>query len=409
MSRVRPLPRFPYDPLMNLAVPPATAEKPPLCGHLLIVDDEPLVRTYLSRTLRAAGHQVTTAADGTAALASYQQHRFDIIVSDITMPTMDGIDFLRAIRERDREISVVLLTGNPTLLTAQRAVEYSAFRYLTKPVPDLELHAVIQEALALQHDNRARRLAHFSDSAQDALREIRAGKETILDQTLSSLWMAFQAIVKVSDRQVFAFEALMRSRVDALPNPGAILSSAEELGKLDAVGRRVRFLMGAKATQRHEHTFFINLHSNDLLDESLYEPSSPLSQVASRVVLEITERASLDRIDDPRKCATRLRALGYRLALDDLGSGYSGLASFAELAPEFAKIDISLVRDIEKSPVKQRLVRAIVSLCKESGTLIVAEGVETAAERDALAELGCDLLQGFLFGRPDPELGFRGW
>jgi EAL domain-containing protein (putative c-di-GMP-specific phosphodiesterase class I) len=120
------------------------------------------------------------------------------------------------------------------------------------------------------------------------------------------------------------------------------------------------------------------------------------------VVFEITERATLDSISDlPRRMA-RLRSLGYRIALDDLGAGYSGLSSFTQLEPDVVKVDMSLIRGIEGSAMKQKLVGSVVTLCAELGILIIAEGIETPGERDALVTLGGDLCQGYLFARPGP-------
>jgi EAL domain-containing protein (putative c-di-GMP-specific phosphodiesterase class I) len=90
------------------------------------------------------------------------------------------------------------------------------------------------------------------------------------------------------------------------------------------------------------------------------------------------------------------------VAVDDLGAGYAGLTSFAMLSPEVVKIDMSLVRGIDQNPVTQRIIRSVVTLCRDMRVNLVAEGVETAAERDTLLALGCDLLQGYFFGRPAP-------
>ena len=97
------------------------------------------------------------------------------------------------------------------------------------------------------------------------------------------------------------------------------------------------------------------------------------------------------------------------VAVDDLGAGYAGLASFAQLEPEIVKLDISLVRGVHSSLVKRRLVSSMVTLCQELGSLVVAEGIETEAERDVLVDLGCDLLQGFRFARPGPALPRASW
>src|SRR5262249_10274375 len=145
---------------------------------------------------------------------------------------------------------------------------------------------------------------------------------------------------------------------------------------------------------------FVNLHTMDLLDEDLLSPDSPLSRIANRVVLEITERASLDGVKDVRSRIAALREMGFRIAIDDFGAGYAGLASFALLEPEIVKLDIMLVGDIHVNATKQKLVKSMAELCKDMGIMVVGEGVETAEVRDALVALGCDLLQGYFFARP---------
>jgi EAL domain-containing protein (putative c-di-GMP-specific phosphodiesterase class I) len=147
--------------------------------------------------------------------------------------------------------------------------------------------------------------------------------------------------------------------------------------------------------------FFVNLHAEDLEDEALYDASSALSTLAPEIVLEITERNPLEAVPDVRERVKRLRSLGFRLAVDDLGAGYSGLASLATLEPDFVKLDRGLIHGIDREPVKKKIVGSIVSVCRDLGISVVAEGIETAAERDAAAEAGADLLQGFFFRRPE--------
>jgi EAL domain-containing protein (putative c-di-GMP-specific phosphodiesterase class I) len=99
----------------------------------------------------------------------------------------------------------------------------------------------------------------------------------------------------------------------------------------------------------------------------------------------------------------KLRALGFQVAIDDLGEGYAGLTSLARVQPEFVKLDMSLVRGVDQLAANRRIVRSTLRLCRELHANVIAEGVETNAERDALVGLGCDLLQGYLFARPQPE------
>jgi len=95
-----------------------------------------------------------------------------------------------------------------------------------------------------------------------------------------------------------------------------------------------------------------------------------------------------------------LRKLGYRIAVDDLGAGYAALGALASLEPEIVKLDMSLIRDLDKQPKKRRVVAAIATLCRELGGKVVAEGVETPAERAVITESGIDLIQGYLLAKP---------
>jgi EAL domain-containing protein (putative c-di-GMP-specific phosphodiesterase class I) len=153
----------------------------------------------------------------------------------------------------------------------------------------------------------------------------------------------------------------------------------------------------------------VNLHSADLADKTLVGPGSPLLPFASRVVLEITERATLEGVDAVEKRIAELREMGFRIAIDDLGAGYAGLTSFAMLEPDIVKLDMTLVRDVEKTPVKAKLIQSLCAVCRDLNVTVVAEGIETVPERDCLIDLGCDLLQGYLLARPGPAFPPFSW
>jgi EAL domain-containing protein (putative c-di-GMP-specific phosphodiesterase class I) len=184
-----------------------------------------------------------------------------------------------------------------------------------------------------------------------------------------------------------------------------VLDAAQRLGRLEQLGRLVRqHAAELIPTAPPEALVFVNVHASELADPQLVDPNAPLSRYAERVVLEITERAPLDSVRDARRRVAALRDLGYRIAVDDLGAGYSGLGTFAQLEPEFVKLDMDLLRDVHVTPTKQKVIRSLAALAREMGMLVVAEGVERREERDTLIELGCELLQGFFFARP--ERGF---
>jgi EAL domain-containing protein (putative c-di-GMP-specific phosphodiesterase class I) len=231
--------------------------------------------------------------------------------------------------------------------------------------------------------------------------------ESKLERCLSTLAMHFQPIVHASTRTRFGYEALMRSADKALPHPGAILDAAERLERIPSLGRAVRAATAKviASAPAERGVIFINLHLLDLFDKQLTSPFSPLAKVASRCVLEITERTSLEGQLDLRYRVAELRELGFRIAIDDLGGGHARMGTFSPLDTDFVKLDMSLVRDVDKHPMKQRLIRSVTELCRQQGTKVVGEGVETEAEAKVLVDLGCDLLQGYLIARPMPPFG----
>jgi EAL domain-containing protein (putative c-di-GMP-specific phosphodiesterase class I) len=371
----------------------------PRARLLLVDDDERLTRAY-ARMLVADGYEVHTRGDGLAAIEAVRDNEFDVVLSDIDMPRLDGIGLIERVRQHDQDVPVVLLTGNPTLETAIAAVERGAMRYLQKPVDAAKLRSTVANAVRLHRLARAKRQAlDFVD--QDRVLVDRAGLTASLSGALDTLWMAYQPIVSWSRREAFGFEALLRSREPSLPHPGAILDAAEKLGRLNDLGRAIRSRAAEPAAEMPDGAMlFVNLHTQDLLDEDLFDPNRPLARIAHHVVLEITERASLHQVRDIGTRTARLREMGFRLAIDDLGAGYAGLTSFTLLEPEVVKLDMALVRNVHVQPTKLTLVRSMITMCRELGMQVVAEGIECAEERDAIVDAGCDLLQGYLFAKP---------
>lgn len=247
------------------------------------------------------------------------------------------------------------------------------------------------------------RLGSRDDSESAYSRDL-AELEVKFERAIQAVTMHFQPIVDAESKVVFGYEALLRSQDPDLPHPGALLDAAERLNRLDKLGRVVR-AQTAKVFAKAESSrgyLFVNLHALDLLDKSLSSPFSPLAKIASRVVLEITERASLDGVSDIRFRVAELRQMGFRIAIDDLGGGHARMNTFTPLDTDFVKLDMSLVRDIDTHPMKQQLCRNIIGLCREHKILVIGEGVETQAECDFLVDAGCDLLQGYFIARPGP-------
>ena len=369
-------------------------------GWILVVDDEPELLRGVCRGLKHLGYSVTEARNGEEAVQHLRRRAFDVVVSDIVMPGIDGIQLLKEVRQHDLHVPVVLMTGAPAVSTAVQALEYGAFHYLTKPVESEALDNVVQKAVRMHRMARVKQQAAELLGHAGALGADRAGLEASFDRAVGSMWMAYHPIIDVRQKTIFGYEALLRSTEPSLPHPGAVIDAAMRLGRLESLGRTIRSLAAQPIPPETDFALFVNLHVTDLTDPSLSDPDSPLSKIASRVVLEITERSSLDEVKDARRRVASLREMGFRIAVDDLGAGYAGLSSFTLLEPEIVKLDMSLIRDIHVTSTKQKVVRSMTALSKDMGMTVVAEGVETREERDCLVDLGCDLLQGFLFAKP---------
>jgi EAL domain-containing protein (putative c-di-GMP-specific phosphodiesterase class I) len=384
-----------------VALPSKETSRGSLLPQVLLVDDEPALLEVTRRLLVAANIDVIACSDGQAALRALESRDFDAVISDVSMPRVSGMDLLRAVRQRDLHLPVIIVTGLPTVETAIQAIEHGAFKYLLKPFHSSSLIDATRRAIQLRRLAKAKEealalLGTGSGIATDAI-----GLQTAFQSALVTLWPAFQPIASVQGQCVFGYEALLRSDEPSLPHPGAVLDAAERLQALPHLFRRMcersceAFGKAGKPWQ-----LFLNLHPADLTHPMLLEPGSPALAHAKNIVLEVTERATLDQVGDVRERVRVLRDAGYRIAIDDLGAGYAGLSSFASLEPEFVKLDMALIQNVHKSELKQRLVRLMTTLCHDMGMQVVAEGIETREERDAVIELGCDLLQGYYVGRP---------
>jgi EAL domain-containing protein (putative c-di-GMP-specific phosphodiesterase class I) len=370
---------------------------------VLLIDDDFSVRKMHAKVLSRAGFAVEAAASGAEALSLLDRGlSVGAVVTDLHMPGIDGLGFIKSVRKVDLDVPVIIVTGYPSLETAVKVIEYGCFRYLTKPASAADLVASVRSAMSMHRLALLKRRAlelyqserwHFGD---------RASLEATFEQAIDQLWMAFQPIVNFRKREIVGYEALVRSNHPALSSPGPLLGAAERLGRVGELGQRIRrHVVDAVLAAPVETLIFMNLHAADLNDDALYSKTSALCACAPRIVLEVTERSSLDRVNDVKSRAQTLRSLGYKLAIDDLGAGYAGLSSFSQLEPDIAKLDMSLVRDIDHSTQKQSIVRSMLEVCqKELGVSVVCEGVETVAERDTLDKLGSETQQGYLYGRP---------
>jgi EAL domain-containing protein (putative c-di-GMP-specific phosphodiesterase class I)/CheY-like chemotaxis protein len=369
-------------------------------GRVLVVDDDPAMRQVCARVLGKEGWEVIGVDGAKAALDSVRDDPvpFDCVVSDVHMPEIDGFALIAEIRRHDDDLPILLMTGDPSLDGAVRAIDNGAVSYLSKPFDNENLAASVARAARRHGVARMRRRA--SSTTESDVQETVERFESALAQS----WMAFQPIVDTHANRTFAYEALVRTDEESLKRTDMLIATAERLGRIHDLGRTVRAAVARAACNIPDDVLiFVNVHGLELTDEDLFSDACALAPMAPRIVFEITERIGIDPIAGPARVAM-LRKRGYRIAVDDLGAGYAALGALATLEPEIVKLDMSLVRDIERHATKRRVVGAIATLCRELGSRVVAEGVETVAEYRALREAGIELIQGFLLARPSREI-----
>lgn len=366
-------------------------------SRVLLVDDDRAVTDALQRALFAAPFTVLAANSGREALDLCSRLPIDVIVTDECMPGMAGSELLLHVRALHPGVVRLVLTGHASVDATIRAInEAGVFRYLRKPCPPGDLSAAIVDAIA-----DGRRVGNATGDPAAA---------AVLEEALRGASMAYQPIVSLRARRTVALEALLRPSHPALPHVGALLESARRLSRTREVDMEVLALVARDLPRLPESvTITVNVHPETLLDPRLLAACSPLSRELRRVVFEVTERATLPHGAELTAALAALRARGARFAVDDIGSGYSGLSSIAELQPELVKMDMGLVRGIETSPTQLALAEALVSLCAKLRIHLIAEGIETPAERDCLSNLGLDLLQGYYFARPSANPGPVTW
>ena len=364
-------------------------------ARVLVVDDVQRANE-VGRWIDAECHLIT-ARTATEALELLARQPIDVVVSDDRAPGFDTEHFLSTVRRLHPDTVRLLFRDEDE--SHLSSTEAEVLRFLGDSWDPKELARSIVEAIEESEHRRADRMRRATRSGRKE-----ALFDASLDRSLTGVFMAFQPILVSTDKRVFGYEALVRTTDDVISNPGALFGVAEELDRVPEVERLIHRRVSERINAAPPNaTILVNVHPQSLEADFLYSPNGPLAKHASRIVLEITERSSLSELDALDRRVAALRALGFRIAVDDLGAGYAGLTSFAMLNPDIVKFDMSMIRDIHLSRTKQRVIGSMTTLCRELGIQTVAEGIESPEECETVCQLGCDLLQGFYFARPEAQ------
>ncbi|WLT38321.1 EAL domain-containing protein [Synechocystis sp. B12] len=401
---------------------------------ILVVEDEAIIRELIGETLSLENYQILEAENGAVALGLLNSLEVmpDLIICDVMMPEMDGHGLIAALQKNAKTAAIpfIFLTALGTMQDFRKGMNSGADDYLIKPFKQEDLLNAVNSRLQKQ----AKLSAFYKGSISSSLTERPRRSGTIGTPTLTpdeaEIWRDLE--VGLNTGQVFLFyqpkvaihnhclagcEALIRWHHPrkGFVSPGLFIPIAEKTGFISVVGEWVIETVLRQCQQWQYQGLdpiqvAINIsarqfHGEDLicilrLGTHKYDVSPQQLEV------ELTETLLVKNVQDSIKQLNELRAEGFSVAIDDFGTGYSSLSYLQQFPFDVLKIDQSFVHHIDKNAKNKTITASIINLAHELELRVTAEGVETWAEYDTIAHMGCDELQGYLFSRPLPVADF---
>ncbi|MFB1486383.1 MULTISPECIES: EAL domain-containing protein [unclassified Thiocapsa] len=372
--------------------------------RLMCLDDDPRIEAVLGRFLKRFGHAVdfhVSIASFKAALASDSP---ELVLLDLGLGRENGIDVIHWLAETHPGIPVVLLSGHgdDLLDTARRIARSTGIQVLgavSKSRMVKELPSILEKGVTAAQQRRDRNPHAGADiTRQDLEWQIRSG----------GIVAYFQPIVSPADGRLRGAEVLARLRLPSgqILGAGEFIPLAESSGLIYEVTETLfERLIESRETLAASGLTFIAVNLSPLIlqqERSLVLVRRLVGGLGGicAVKIEMTESAASAYPDILRSVAAQIHLMGVSLAIDDFGIGYSSMRAVAELPFDTLKIDLSFVSEMFDSPKALKVLRAMISFGQTLELQVVAEGVETEAQRRLLLEAGVDFAQGYLFGKP---------
>ena len=381
----------------------------------LIVDDEVDMANYLSKVASIAGFQ-TTVVHSAAELFTLQsqQHHYAVIILDLVLPDRDGVELLRELAEESCSSALILVSGydDNVLDSARQVAEARGLRVLgalTKPIRPPELMALLKslpEKIPLSTCAPASATITLTDLqralAQDELVVFFQPQVTLAD----GKWVGMEALVRWQHPQIGLLDAY--SFVPLIEKHDLVLSMTRIVAS-----KAMQTLQLCVQNFGFNGVIAINLAPASLTDlnfpEQMLEVTLACGCTPRQVRFEITETSIPTDLASAMDILTRLRLKGFELSIDDFGTGYSTMTSLRNLPISELKLDISFIRSALTDRKARMIALQSLSLGKDLGLRVLAEGVETEAHWRWLQEAGCDWAQGYYISRPIPEDELENW
>jgi EAL domain-containing protein (putative c-di-GMP-specific phosphodiesterase class I) len=375
---------------------------------VMLADDEPALITALTELfshedrLRLIG----TAADAEEAIKVAETGRPDVALIDVRMPQGGGPHAARGISRVSPTTRVIALSAYEDRTNVLEMLRAGAVGYLVKSTTAEDLVRGIEKVAEGGTSLSTEVIGGVVSELATQLRreEIERQQDAALRGDIErfvsghGVWMVFHPIVELETGRRIGVEALARFGSIPVKPPDQWFAEATalELG-LQLEARALTEALGSLSKVPHDQFLSVNCSHRAAASA---EFAHRLDGVEDRIVLEITEHEAVEDYGALAEGLAPLRERGLRVAVDDVGAGYASLRHALQLAPDMVKMDISLTRDIDADPGRRALASALISFAEEIDTVIVAEGIETAAELEALLELGVRYGQGFYLGHP---------
>ncbi len=381
----------------------------------LVIDDEPEISLFFAKIIRKMGGDISAiAANGAEALEALDtiDRAPDVLICDLNMPGMDGVELLRHVATRGFAGSIILVSGE-----SQRILDST--RELAE-AHQLNVPGVLRKPVGLPDFVDAMRRVNVEFTAQDLSPHGPLDADHLRSAIANgSVYPHFQPKVDVASGKVVGVEALARwhDKNSGVIMPGAFISLAERSGLIDALTDAVFKALLVHALEWQAEGFDLKLalnvsvntlHRLDLPD-ALINASERFAVDPSCLILEVTESQLIQDVKVPLEILTRLRLKGIGLSIDDFGTGHSSLQQLKRIPFSELKIDRSFVNGASDNEASRAILEYSIDLARKFDMSIVAEGVETQADWNLIAELGCDTVQGYFVAPPMPAEDFADW
>lgn len=380
----------------------------------MALDDEPFMLKLHARMLADLGFIACRVFEsGREALEDLARGPTpDLILLDLSMPRMDGIEFIRHLVELEFHGSLLLVSGEDErmLRSAERLIQahgMTALGHLSKPVKPAALRAMLEEWE--KRTGSIARIRGRSYSASEISEGL--GRGEFINH--------YQPKVSLSSGEITGVECLARWEhpEDGLVYPAHFISVAEDHGLIEELTRvTFRRAMGEISDMEAAGLplkVSVNLAASILTSLDFADFAVAAVQRASltprQVVLEVTESELMKDLRGPLEVLTRLRLMRFVLSIDDFGTGYSSLAQLSDIPFDELKIDQSFVHRAAHDPTARAMYDTSLSLAQRLKLRTVAEGVEDQADWDLVQASGCDEAQGYLVARPMPMASLPGF